>query len=178
MLALDSGDPVSIASSGANLLGVLGVLPYGQVIGLVISLLDMAFSEPPVIEGQASMGWNDQGELKAQVDSSSHGGGALAQAQAEGLGVGMETGLQTRQDEQGIPPEAQVTLNPDNMPVVGYHSQYETVRMLSWTDQDGNTHTRYYDANGQHPSGSSMAQDYVQMVGTCAANQPIWALLA
>lgn len=133
-------------------------------------------ARPPLIEGQASMGWDDQGQLLAEVDSSRKGGGAIAQAQAEQLGVGLEQGLQTQQQQQGIPPEQQVVLNPEHMPVVGYHSQYETIRSLSWTDESGQTHTRYYDANGNHPSGSTMAQDYVQMVLQGGALAPAWLI--
>jgi hypothetical protein len=49
----------TLVSSGANLLGVLGVLPYGPAIGLVISLRAAATDADPETYAQVRLVAND-----------------------------------------------------------------------------------------------------------------------
>lgn len=176
-LALESGNPYSIAGSMFGVVGAMMAIPGLQVIGFIVALAS-TFQDQSAIEGTAAVTWDDGGQLTTTITHSAEGGGANAKGTLDKLLDSLSTNLATNfKDETGNPAFA---LNPAKMPQVGYHfdpdgTNYQNTEAgtlkLTWTDENGQSVTRYYDAQGNH-DGQSIAQDFARH--SQAALVPAW----
>ncbi|MES2399942.1 MAG: cadherin-like domain-containing protein [Pseudomonadota bacterium] len=186
VLALDSGDPVSIASSGLSLLSSLGYIgPWGTAAAAVISVLGAmgVFGESipdiPMREGIAHAEWDAAGNTTIITDQDIEGGGATAAGWMSSLVHGLQTQLASMHDKSGN----SYALVPNLLPAIGF--QYDPdgfnlgngakgFMVLRWTDEAGQPQARYYDGAGSRGDGSgeTLAGDF--MAHAKAAIAPDW----
>ena len=184
VLALDSGNPVSIVASGLSLLSSLSVLgPWGMVAGVVLTLFSSMFGgdDIPMSEGAAHAQWDAAGNLQIVTDQDEHGGGPTAHGWMSALAQGLQDELARNVDENGHP---RYGLVPQLLPTIGYKHDpdgfsYDSAQghmFLSWVDENGVTQTRYYDGAGNRNDGSgeTLAGDFMRHAMDAIA--PAWAV--
>lgn len=178
ILALDSGNPVSILAAAANF-----IPGYGQVLSIAISLFGSLFgdSKPdiPMREGIAHAEWDGAGNTIVITDQNVEGGGATAAGWMSSLVNGLQTQLANTHDQSGN----SYALIPNLLPAIGF--QYDPdgfslangakgFMVLRWTDESGTQQTRYYDGAGSRGDGTgeSLAGDF--MAHAQGAIAPAW----
>lgn len=183
VLALDSGDPVSIASSGLSLMSSLGYIgPWGSIAAVAVGLLGSMFSSKPDLpmrEGIAHAEWDAAGNTVVITDQNNHGGGATAAGWMNSLVSGLEIQLANTHDAAGN----SYALIPNLLPAIGF--QYDPdgfnlangatgFMVLRWTDEAGQSQTRYYDGAGNRGDGTgeTLAGDF--MTHAQGAIAPSW----
>ena len=113
LLALESGDPVQIASAALAFLG-----PWGMVAGAVLTIFSSIFgNDIPTSQGEAHAQWDAQGQLQIVTDRDEHGGGPTAQGWMNTLAQGLQDELARNVDEYGIP---RYGLVPQLLPHIGF----------------------------------------------------------
>lgn len=183
VLALDSGDPVSIASSGLSLMSSLGMIgPWGAAAAVVITLLGSLFGDEPDIpmrEGLAHAEWDGAGNTHVITDQDAEGGGATATGWMQSLVDGLQTQLAGMRDEAGN----SYALVPNLLPAIGYQYDPDGFNLangatgfvyLKWTDESGQSQTRYYDGAGSRGDGTgeTLAGDFIRHAQGAIA--PAW----
>ncbi|MDP3799735.1 MAG: tandem-95 repeat protein [Polaromonas sp.] len=183
VLALDSGDPVSIASSGLSLMSSLGMIgPWGAAAAVVITLLGSLFGDEPDIpmrEGLAHAEWDGAGNTHVITDQDAEGGGATATGWMQSLVDGLQTQLAGMRDEAGN----SYALIPNLLPAIGYQYDPDGFNLangakgfvyLKWTDESGQSQTRYYDGAGSRGDGTgeTLAGDFIRHAQGAIA--PAW----
>ena len=178
VLAIQSGDPVAMASSGLALLSSMSMIgPWGAAAGAVLTLANMMFGNDdiPTREGLAHAQWDADGHLQIVTDLNTEGGGASAASWMRG----MAEGLQARLAGSGS------SLVPGLLPAIGYcldpdgpaaaHGAPGFV-YLQWIDTQGQPQTRYYDGQGNRNDGSgeTLAGDFMRHAADAVA--PDWAV--
>lgn len=167
VLALDSGDPVSILAAAANFIPV-----YGQIISVVITICGSLFGDEPDIpmrEGLAHAEWDDAGNTVVITDQDAEGGGATATGWMQSLVDGLQAQLAGVRDEAGN----SYALVPNLLPAIGYQYDPDGFNLgngakgfvyLKWTDESGQSQTRYYDGAGSRGDGTgeTLAGDFMQ----------------
>lgn len=181
VLALDSGDPVSIASSGLSLMSSLGYIgPWGAAAAVVITLLGSMFADDdiPMKEGQAHAQWDAQGNTQVITDQDTEGGGATATGWMNSIVNGLQQQLSQTKDAAGN----SYALIPNLLPAIGYQCDADGMNYgsapghmyLKWTDDNGQSQTRYYDGAGNRADGTgeTLASDF--MAHAQGAIAPVW----
>lgn len=179
VLALDSGDPMAVLAAAANFIPV-----YGQFISIAISVFGSMFGDddPPDIptrEGLAHAQWDAAGNTVVITDQDIEGGGPTATGWMTSLVDGLQTQLAGMRDASGNP----YALAPDLLPAVGFRYDPDGFNLangakgfvyLKWTDENGQTQTRYYDGAGSRGDGSgeTLAGDFMQHAAGAIA--PAW----
>jgi hypothetical protein len=177
LLALDSGDPVSILAAAANFIPV-----YGQIISVVITIFGSLFSDEPDIpmrEGLAHAEWDGAGNIHVITDQDTEGGGATATGWMQNLVDGLQAQLANTRDQAGN----SYALIPNLLPAIGYQYDPDGFNLangakgfvyLKWTDENGQPQTRYYDGEGSRGDGTSetLAGDFMQHAQGAIA--PAW----
>jgi hypothetical protein len=174
VLALDSGDPVSILAAVVNF-----IPGWGQVASVVVTLLGSMFeSDIPMKEGLAHAEWDAQGNTIVITDQDAEGGGATAAGWMNSIVAGLQAQLAATRDAAGN----SYALIPHLLPAIGY--QYDADGMnygsapghmyLRWTDEQGSSQTRYYDGAGNRADGTgeTLAGDF--MAHAQGAMAPAW----
>jgi YD repeat-containing protein len=172
LLAVESGDPVSIVSSGMTFLAAVNPAVFGFLgpIGIAIAIFGAILAsgrDIPTIEGEVQASWNDDGQLSSQVVHDAKGGGQQAQGVFQNLLDGFNQGLDSynasaiqqmaelhMQGANGHASDNQAlqwALNPSLIPQVGYYydpdgSQREIT--LTFTNEQGEEVTQRYDLEG------------------------------
>jgi hypothetical protein len=183
-LALNSGDPVSIASSGMALASGLGWIgPWGTAAAAAISVFGTLFGddEPdiPTREGLAHAQWDAAGNTVVITDQDIEGGGPTATGWMSSLVDGLQAQLADMRDANGNP----YALVPDLLPAVGFRYDPDGLNLgngargfvyLQWKDENGQTQTRYYDGAGSRGDGTgeTLASDFMQHAAGAIA--PAW----
>ena len=177
VLALDSGDPVSIVAAALNF-----VPGWGQVASVVITLLGSMFADEedlPMREGQAQANWDAAGNLYVSTTQDIEGGGPTASGWMGSFTEGLQARLAGMTDAGGNPVYG---LIPQRLPSMGY--QYDPDGMnfggaqghlyLKWIDDAGQEQTRYYDGAGNRSDGTgdTLAGDF--MARASQAIVPAW----
>ena len=177
VLALDSGDPVSILAAAANFIPV-----YGQLISVAITICGSLFGDEPDIpmrEGLAHAEWDSAGNTHVITDQDAEGGGATATGWMQSLVDGLQTQLAGMRDEAGN----SYALVPNLLPAIGYQYDPDGFNLgngakgfvyLKWQDENGQTQTRYYDGAGSRGDGTgeTLAGDFMQHAQGAIA--PAW----
>jgi PIN domain nuclease of toxin-antitoxin system len=177
LLALDSGDPLSVLSAAASFIPV-----WGPLISLGIGLLGSLFGDDdiPMREGLAHAQWDAHGHTQVVTTQDAEGGGATASSWMNSLVSGLQTRLDQTVDANG---QAQYGLVPGLLPSVGFKYDPDGFNLangakgfmyLQWTDENGQTQTRYYDGAGDRGDGSgeTLAGDFMQHAQGAIA--PAW----
>lgn len=177
LLALDSGDPVSVLSAAANF-----IPGWGQVASVVITLLGSMFADEedlPMREGQAQANWDAAGNIYVRTTQDIEGGGPTASGWMGSFTEGLQARLAGMTDAGGDPLYG---LIPQRLPSMGY--QYDPDGMnfrgaqghlyLKWIDSAGQEQTRYYDGAGNRSDGTgdTLAGDF--MARASQAIVPAW----
>jgi LysM repeat protein len=174
LIALDSGDPLSVVSAA------LAFVPgWGQAAAIFLSIAGSMFeSDIPMKEGLAHAEWDAQGNTQVIADQDAEGGGATATGWMNSIVAGLQAQLAATQDAAGN----SYALIPNLLPAIGY--QYDADGMnygsapghmyLQWVDAAGNTQTRYYDGAGNRADGTgeTLAGDF--MAHAQGAIAPAW----
>ena len=178
ILALDSGDPVSVIAAACAFIPV-----YGQIIAAVITICNAIFGgeDIPMSEGAAHAQWDAAGNLQIVTDQDEHGGGPTAEGWMSALAHGLQEELARHTDEHGAPLYG---LIPNLLPTVGFkhdpdgfnYGSAQGHLFLSWVDDNGVTQTRYYDGAGNRNDGTgqTLAGDFMQHAMDAIA--PAWAV--
>jgi hypothetical protein len=177
-LAINSGNTMSIVAAAANFIPV-----YGPLISVGISLLGGMFGghdDIPMREGLAHAQWDENGHTQIITDQNAHGGGSTANSWLSSLVSGLQANLDQTVDANGQP---QYGLVPNLLPSVGFKYDPDGFSLangargfmyLQWTDEAGQTQTRYYDGAGERGDGSgeTLAKDFMQHAQGAIA--PAW----
>jgi hypothetical protein len=180
VLALDSGDPMSILAAAANFIPV-----YGQLISIAISvfgsLLEDDAPDIPTREGLAHAQWDAAGNIVVITDQDIEGGGPTATGWMTSMVHGLQAQLANVHDAAGNP----YALVPDLLPSIGFRYDPDGLNLANgtkgfvfqtWTDENGQTQTRYYDGAGNRSDGTgeTLAGDFMQHAAGAIA--PAWAV--
>lgn len=176
VLALDSGDPVSILAAAVNF-----IPGWGQIASVVITLLGGLFADDdqPMLEGRAHAEWDGAGNTVVLTDQDNEGGGATATGWMQSLVNGLQQQLAGTQDANG----GSYALIPNLLPAIGYQYDPDGFNLangargflyLQWTDENGQSQTRYYDGQGSRgdDSGETLAGDFMKHAQGAIA--PAW----
>jgi len=180
ILALDSGDPVSVIAAACAFIPV-----YGQIIAAVLTICNALFGgdDVPMSEGAAHAQWDADGNLQIVTTQDEHGGGPTAHGWMSALAHGLQDELAKNTDANGNPIYGLV---PQLLPTIGFkhdpdgfNYQGEGAQghmFLSWVDDNGVTQTRYYDGAGNRNDGTgeTLAGDFMQHAMDAIA--PAWAV--
>ncbi|MDZ4324359.1 MAG: hypothetical protein U1A73_04970, partial [Pseudomonas sp.] len=180
VLALDSGDTMSILAAAANFIPV-----YGQVISIVLTVFGSLLADEPDIptrEGLAHAQWDGAGNTLVITDQDVEGGGPTATGWMNSLVDGLQAQLGQIRDASGNP---QYALVPDLLPAIGFRYDPDGLNLangtkgfvyLKWTDENGQPQTRYYDGAGNRSDGTgeTLAGDFMQHAAGAIA--PAWAV--
>ncbi len=185
VLAIDSGDPVNIASSSLSLMSSLGWIgPWGAAAGIALSVFSSLGlfgedSDIPMKEGIAHAEWDAAGNTRIITDQDVEGGGATAAGWMRSLVDGLQERLSNTRDADGNP----YALVPGLLPAIGF--QYDPdgfnlangakgFMVLRWTDETGQLQTRYYDGAGSRGDGTgeTLAGDFMAHANEAIA--PKW----
>ncbi|MES2191634.1 MAG: cadherin-like domain-containing protein [Pseudomonadota bacterium] len=178
ILALDSGNPISILAAAVNF-----IPGWGQVASIAISLIGGLLGgetpDIPMREGIAHAEWDAAGNTIVITDQDIEGGGAAAAGWMSSLVHGLQTQLANTHNDQGN----SYALVPNLLPAIGF--QYDPdgfnlgngakgFMVLRWIDEAGQPQTRYYDGAGSRgdSSGETLAADF--MAHAKAAIAPDW----
>eukprot|EP01022_Parablepharisma_sp_SALTPOND_P033124 TRINITY_DN881_c1_g1_i7.p1 TRINITY_DN881_c1_g1~~TRINITY_DN881_c1_g1_i7.p1 ORF type:complete len:2770 (+),score=474.63 TRINITY_DN881_c1_g1_i7:462-8312(+) len=162
VMAVESGNPVSMVSSSLSLMSAMGVIgPYGAVAAVIISLVSSMFgSDQPMLEGQAQAVWDTAGNTHVVTTQDNEGGGATATGWMNNLVSGLQSQLAGMVDANGQPLYGLVT---PRLPSVGYQYDPDGFNLangakghlyLKWVDENGQEQTRYYDGAGSRGDGT------------------------
>lgn len=162
VMAIQSGNPLSIASSSLSLLSTLGVIgPWGAVAAVVISIISSMFgSDEPMLEGQAQAVWDADGHTHVITTQDAEGGGATATHWMQNLVDGLQSQLNGMVDANGQPLYGLIA---SRLPSIGYQYDPDGFNLangakghlyLKWTDDNGQIQTRYYDGAGSRGDGT------------------------
>lgn len=162
VMAVQSGNPLSIASSSLSMLSSLGYIgPWGAVAAVVISLVSSMFgSDQPMLEGQAQATWDAAGHTHVITTQDNEGGGATATGWMNNLVSGLQSQLAGMVDANGQPLYGLIT---PRLPSVGYQYDPDGFNLangakghlyLKWIDENGQEQTRYYDGAGSRGDGT------------------------
>ncbi len=173
LIALDSGDPLSVASAA------LAFIPgWGQAAAIFLSIAGSMFeSDIPMKEGQAHAQWDAQGNTQVITDQDTEGGGATATGWMNSIVAGLQAQLAATQDAAGN----SYALIPNLLPAIGYQYDADGFNYgvqghmyLRWTDENGQSQTRYYDGAGNREDGTgeTLAGDFMEHAQ--AAIAPAW----
>ena len=180
VLALESGDPMSIAAAAANFIPI-----YGPFLSVAISVFGDVFGDdPPDIptrEGLAHAQWDTAGNTVVINDQDIEGGGPTATGWMTSMVNGLQAQLANVHDAIGN----SYALVPDLLPAIGFvynPDGYNTGNgtngfvYLKWTDENGQTQTRYYDGAGNRSDGTdeTLTGDFMQHAARAIA--PAWAV--
>lgn len=178
VLALDSGDPVSILAAAVNF-----IPGWGQIASVVITLLGGLFADDdqPMLEGKAHAEWDAAGNTIVMTDQDQEGGGATATGWMSSLVNGLQAQLAGTRDAAGN----SYALIPNLLPAIGYQYDPDGFNLangakgflyLQWTDENGQSQTRYYDGQGSRgdDSGETLAGDFMKHAQGAIA--PAWAV--
>lgn len=178
LLALDSGDPVSILAAAVNF-----IPGWGQVASVVITLLGGLFADDdqPMLEGRAHAEWDSAGNTMVLTDQDQEGGGATAAGWMSSLVTGLQAQLANTKDANG----GSYALIPNLLPAIGYQYDPDGFNLangakgflyLQWLDENGQSQTRYYDGQGSRgdDSGETLAGDFMKHAQGAIA--PAWAV--
>lgn len=177
VLAIDSGNPVSVLAAAANFIPV-----YGQLISVAFTILGGLFGgdeDIPMREGQAHAQWDVAGNTIVVTDQDVAGGGATATGWMQSLVDGLQNQLADARDVNGN----SYALIPNLLPAIGYQYDPDGFNLangargfvyLKWTDENGVAQTRYYDGAGNRgdDSGETLASDFMQHARGAIA--PAW----
>jgi hypothetical protein len=163
VMAIQSGNPLSIASSSLSLLSTLGVIgPWGAVAAVVISIISSMFgSDEPMLEGQAQAVWDADGHTHVITTQDAEGGGATATHWMQNLVDGLQSQLNGMVDTNGQPLYGLIA---SRLPSIGYQYDPDGFNFangaqghlyLKWIDDNGQVQTRYYDGAGSRGDGTS-----------------------
>lgn len=172
VMAIQSGNPVSMVSSSLSLLSALGYIgPYGAVAAVIISLVSSMFgSDQPMLEGQAQAVWDAAGNTHVITTQDNEGGGATATGWMNTLVSGLQSQLAGMVDANGQPLYGLIT---PRLPSVGYQYDPDGFNLangakghlyLKWVDENGQEQTRYYDGAGSRGDGTgeTLVSDFMK----------------
>gem|GEM_PF-1192828 len=180
VLAIESGNPMSIAAAAANFIPI-----YGQFLSVAISVFGDVFGDdPPDIptrEGLAHAQWDTAGNTEVITDQDIEGGGPTATGWMTSMVNGLQAQLANVHDAAGN----SYALVPDLLPAIGFVHNPDGYNIgngtngfvyLKWTDEDGQSKTRYYDGAGNRSDGTgeTLAGDFMQHAARAIA--PAWAV--
>lgn len=106
VMAIESGNPVSMATSALSLMSSIGMInPYIGVAIAIYSLVSSLFSnsDQPMLEGQAQAIWDESGTTQVITTQNSHNGGATATNWMNNLVSGLQAQLAGVVDAHGQP---------------------------------------------------------------------------
>ncbi len=196
VLALSTGDPISILAAAVAFIPV-----YGQILSIAITILGgllgggeperPAIPDTPMSEGYAHAQWDAAGNTQVVTDQDSFGGGATATAWMNHLTGALQTRLQSYTDAEGNG----YGLVANMLPSIGYQFDPDRERALAqpgdtlkgdtaqlilrWVDEQGNPQHRNYDHNGKRADGSTIAGDFMKHAqGAIAPNWQVQTVLA
>ena len=179
-LAVSSGDPMSMLAAAANFIPI-----YGQFISVALSVFGGAFGddEPdiPMREGLAHAQWDAAGNTVVITDQDVEGGGPTATGWMNSMVEGLQARLANVHDEAGN----SYALVPNLLPAIGFQYDPDGFNLgngtrgfvyLKWTDESGQTQTRYYDGAGNRSDGTgeTLAGDFMQHAAKAIA--PVWGV--
>lgn len=172
VMAIQSGNPVSMVSSSLSLLSAMGYIgPYGAVAAVIISLVSSMFgSDQPMLEGQAQAVWDAAGNTHVITTQDNEGGGATATGWMNTLVSGLQSQLAGMVDANGQPLYGLIT---PRLPSVGYQYDPDGFNLangakghlyLKWVDENGQEQTRYYDGAGSRGDGTgeTLVSDFMK----------------
>ncbi len=164
VMAIESGHPVSIASSALSMMSAVGLInPYIGVAVAIFSIVSSLFgssSDQPMLEGQAQAIWDENGTTHVITTQNNHGGGATANNWMNNLVSGLQSQLAGMVDANGQPLYGLIT---PRLPSVGYQYDPDGFNLangakghlyLKWVDENGQEQTRYYDGAGSRGDGT------------------------
>ncbi len=163
VMAIESGNPVSIATSALSLMSSIGMInPYIGVAIAIYSLVSSLFSnsDQPMLEGQAQAIWDESGTTHVITTQNSHNGGATATSWMNNLVSGLQAQLAGIVDAHGQPVYGLIT---PRLPSLGYQYDPDGFNYsdgakghlyLKWIDENGQEQTRYYDGAGNRSDGT------------------------
>ncbi len=174
------------AQSIGTLVGMYFGGPLGGAIGGFIGgFLGGMFGDDdiPMQEGLAHAQWDDSGHTQVVTTQNAEGGGATANSWMNGLVGGLQTQLNTYNSQHGLSNGMGLDLVPNLLPSVGFKYDPDGFNLangargfmyLQWTDEAGQTQTRYYDGAGNRGDGSgeTLAGDF--MAHAQGAIAPAW----
>ncbi|MFY7905977.1 MAG: cadherin-like domain-containing protein, partial [Burkholderiaceae bacterium] len=169
--------------------GPIGAAIGGAIGGMIGGMLGGLFggNDMPMREGLAHAQWDDHGHTQVITTQDAEGGGATASSWMNSLVGGLQTHLDQTVDANG---QAQYGLVPGLLPSVGFKYDPDGFNLangaqgfmyLQWTDENGQTQTRYYDGAGDRGDGSgeTLAGDFMQHAQGAIAPawqvQTVWA---
>jgi len=168
VLAIESGNPMSIMAAAANFIPI-----YGQFISVALSVLGDAFGDDapdiPMREGLAHAEWDAAGNTVVVTDQDVEGGGSTATAWMSSMVDRLQAQLAGVHDEAGN----SYALVPNLLPAIGFQYDPDGFDLgnggrgfvyLKWTDENGESQTRYYDGTGSRNDGTgeTLAGDFMQ----------------
>ncbi|MCA1323476.1 cadherin-like domain-containing protein [Herbaspirillum sp. alder98] len=172
VMAIQSGNPLSMATSMMSLMSTLGVIgPWGAVAAVVISIISSMFeSDEPMLEGQAQAVWDAEGHTHVVTTQDAEGGGATATRWMQNLVDGLQSQLNGMVDASGQPLYGLIA---SRLPSIGYQYDPDGFNLangaqghlyLKWTDDNGQVQTRYYDGAGSRGDGTgdTLLTDFMQ----------------
>jgi PIN domain nuclease of toxin-antitoxin system len=159
---------------GAAIGGAIGGMIGGMVGGL------FGDDDMPMREGLAHAQWDASGHTQVVTTQDAEGGGATANSWMSSLVNSLQTNLDQHTDANGQP---QYGLVPNLLPSVGFKYDPDGFNLangargfmyLEWTDEQGQTQTRYYDGAGNRGDGSgeTLVGDFMQHAQGAIA--PAW----
>ena len=160
---------------GAAIGGAIGGMIGGMVGGMFGGDDDI-----PMREGLAHAQWDESGHTLVVTTQDAEGGGSNANSWMSSLVNGLQAHLDQVVDANG---HAQFALIPNLLPSVGFKYDPDGFNLangargfmyLQWTDEAGQTQTRYYDGAGNRGDGSgeTLSGDFVQHAQGAIA--PAW----
>lgn len=179
LMALDSGDPVSIAASSLSLISSMGVAWAGPAAAALV-LISSFFTgqDQPMVEGGAQAVWDEDGHVQV-LTTHDTGGGASATGWMNQIAGCLQAQVAGMVDSEGGPLYGLIA---PRLPVIGY--QYDPDGMnyagarghlyLQWVDEQGQAQTRYYDGAGERSDGTgqTLAGDFMQLAASAIV--PAW----
>jgi hypothetical protein len=174
-----AGEAIGMAMGGpigAAIGGAIG----GMIGGALGGALGFGDDDIPMREGLAHAQWDASGHTQVVTSQDAEGGGATANSWMSSLVGGLQAGLDQHTDGNGQP---QYGLVPNLLPSVGFKYDADGFNLangakgftyLQWTDEAGQSQTRYYDGAGNRGDGSgeTLSGDFVQHAQ--AAIAPAW----
>ena len=162
--------------------GPIGAAIGGVIGGMIGGMLGGLFGDDdiPMREGLAHAQWDASGHTQVLTTQDAEGGGATAHSWMSSLVNGLQANLHQAVDANGQP---QYGLIPDLLPSVGFQYDPDGFNLtngargfmyLQWTDEAGQTQTRYYDGAGSRGDGSgeTLAGDFMAHAQDAIA--PAW----
>ena len=165
--------------------GPIGIALGGAIGGFVGGAFGGLFGDDdiPMRQGLACAQWDAQGRTQIITTQDAEGGGSTANSWMGSLVDGLQTQLQSYNSQHNASDGLGLALIPNLLPSVGFKYDPDGYNLangargfmyLQWTDDQGQTQTRFYDGAGNRgdDSGETLSSDFVQHAQSAIA--PAW----